>query len=275
MQDVFANFLINGIYIRGCTFNKWHIQSLEIHLFVQKHFLRLATKKTTNPTLPSVSRNTRHWDRDVILADWFCMRELGRIWYSLINVITTSISISHAVFTRWRTQNVNPATGNVMKYIKESHRVTNAGTNDKRTRNFFTDQIFNYLSSCSCFLLNKSEINWVVLLSQQIYVVLRYGKIPTYSWISSNRVIFRVTGPFSGEYNGHRWILLTRASNAEFWCFLSFLNKRLRKQSIRWWFETPSSSLRRHCNVSNYSRIHWHWNDHTIVPVWSRITLTS
>ena len=28
------------------------------------------------------------------------------------------------------------------------------------------------------------------------------------------------------------------------------LNKRLSKQSLGWWFETPSSSLWRHCNVS-------------------------
>ena len=34
--------------------------------------------------------------------------------------------------------------------------------------------------------------------------------------------IFRVTGPFRGESNGHRWIPLTKASGAELWCvFLS------------------------------------------------------
>ena len=31
------------------------------------------------------------------------------------------------------------------------------------------------------------------------------------------------------------------------------LNKRLGKQSRRWWFETPSCSLWRHCNVFNKS----------------------
>ena len=46
-----------------------------------------------------------------------------------------------------------------------------------------------------------------------------------------------------------RSIPLTKASDAELWCFYQCLNKRLSKQSIRRWFETPSRSLWRHCNV--------------------------
>ena len=38
----------------------------------------------------------------------------------------------------------------------------------------------------------------------------------------SNRNIFRVTGPLCGEFTGHRWIPLTKASDAELWCFLIF-----------------------------------------------------
>ena len=37
---------------------------------------------------------------------------------------------------------------------------------------------------------------------------------------SPNRNIFRVTGPLCGEFTGHRWIPLTKASDAELWCFL-------------------------------------------------------
>ena len=49
---------------------------------------------------------------------------------------------------------------------------------------------------------------------------------------SSNASIFRVTGPLCGEFTGHRWIPLTKASDAELWCFLDLrLNKRLSKQS--------------------------------------------
>ena len=32
--------------------------------------------------------------------------------------------------------------------------------------------------------------------------------------------IFRATVPFCGEFTGHRWIPLTKASDAELWLFL-------------------------------------------------------
>ena len=58
-----------------------------------------------------------------------------------------------------------------------------------------------------------------------------------------------VTGPLCGEFTRHRRIPLTKASAVELWCFLSsVLNKWLCKQSLGWWFETPSCSLWRHCN---------------------------
>ena len=67
--------------------------------------------------------------------------------------------------------------------------------------------------------------------------------------MSSNGNIFRVTGHFCGEFTGHRWILRTKTSDAEIWCFLwSSMNKWLSKQSWCWWFETPPGSLWRHCN---------------------------
>ena len=37
---------------------------------------------------------------------------------------------------------------------------------------------------------------------------------------SSNGSIFRVTSSLCGEFTGHRWILHTKASDGEFWCFL-------------------------------------------------------
>ena len=65
---------------------------------------------------------------------------------------------------------------------------------------------------------------------------------------SSNGNIFHVTGSFCRELNGHRWIPLTKASDADLWCFFDLrLNKRLSKQSWGWWIETPSQSLWRHC----------------------------
>ena len=69
---------------------------------------------------------------------------------------------------------------------------------------------------------------------------------------SLNGNIFRVTGPLLGDFNGHRCIPLTKASDAEllFIFFICAFNKRLSKQSWGWWFDTPSRSLWRHCNVN-------------------------
>ena len=67
---------------------------------------------------------------------------------------------------------------------------------------------------------------------------------------SSNGNIFRVTGPLCGEFTGHWWISLTKASDVELWCFFFYLrlNKWLSKQSRCRWFETPSRSFWRHSN---------------------------
>ena len=42
----------------------------------------------------------------------------------------------------------------------------------------------------------------------------------TFMMTSSNGNIFRVIGPLCGEFTGHRGIPLTKASDAELWCFL-------------------------------------------------------
>ena len=51
---------------------------------------------------------------------------------------------------------------------------------------------------------------------------------------SSNGTVFSVTGPLWGEFAGHRWIPLTKACDAEIWCFYDLhLNKRLSKPTRR------------------------------------------
>ena len=68
---------------------------------------------------------------------------------------------------------------------------------------------------------------------------------------SSNGNIFHVTGPLCGEFSGHRWIPLTKASDADlWWVFYLRLIKRFSKQSWGRWFETPSRWLWRHCNAT-------------------------
>ena len=73
-----------------------------------------------------------------------------------------------------------------------------------------------------------------------------------YMMTSSNGNIFRVTGPLCGEFACHRWMPLTKASDAKLWCFFHLrLNKRLSKQSWGWWFETSSRSLWRRDDITH------------------------
>ena len=53
-----------------------------------------------------------------------------------------------------------------------------------------------------------------------------------YMMTSSNGNIFHVTGPLCGEFTGDRWIPLTKASDAELWCFLSFELEQPAKKTI-------------------------------------------
>ena len=101
------------------------------------------------------------------------------------------------------------------------------------------------------------EQNSLIMLSSQLNVFhnsWRQSIITTVHRMSmmtsSNGNIFRVTGPLCGEFTGHWWIPLKKASDAELWyLFILCLNKRLSKQSRGWWFETLSRPLWRHCNA--------------------------
>ena len=107
-----------------------------------------------------------------------------------------------------------------------------------------------------CDLLWKHNTNmyiWFITYTQyrqyvRHYCVPFHGRVyhqmlPVFMMTSSNGTIFRVTGPLCGEFTGHRWIPLTKASDAEYWCFslICALYKRLSKQPWGWWFETPSN----------------------------------
>ena len=65
--------------------------------------------------------------------------------------------------------------------------------------------------------LAQTGSNWftdaVPRLAKNICV---YKKI---MMMSSNGNIFCVTGPLWGEFTGHRWMPLTKASDEELWCF--------------------------------------------------------
>ena len=51
-------------------------------------------------------------------------------------------------------------------------------------------------------------------------LLLTYFSVAHSMMTSSNENSFRVTSPLCGEFTGHRWIPLTKANDAELWCFL-------------------------------------------------------
>ena len=80
--------------------------------------------------------------------------------------------------------------------------------------------------------------------SKAVKGVMRFSHDDVIKW-----KIFLVTGPLGGEFTGHWWIPLTKASDAELFLFFDLrLNKRLSKQAWGWWIGTPSHPLWRHCN---------------------------
>ena len=82
--------------------------------------------------------------------------------------------------------------------------------------------------------------------SRHIPAIRRGKRIMT----PSNGNIFRVSGPLWGESIGQRCISPHKGQwrEALMFSFDRHLNKRLNKQSRRWWFETPSRSLLHHWN---------------------------
>ena len=81
-------------------------------------------------------------------------------------------------------------------------------------------------ASCIIMALNYLSINigwWkgIVLSNNYHHVAweLWFRKSTCYMMTSSNGNILRVTGPLCGEITGDRWIPLTKASDAELWCF--------------------------------------------------------
>ena len=64
---------------------------------------------------------------------------------------------------------------------------------------------------------------YIILVVMHLFLpasLLLTEQSPRHMMTSSNGNIFRDTGPLCGEFTGHRWIPLTKASDAELWCFL-------------------------------------------------------
>ena len=97
--------------------------------------------------------------------------------------------------------------------------------------------------------------SWESSWCQLCLLAVLHHDSPLFSMItSSNGNIFRVTGPLCGDSPVTGEFPSQRPMTRSFDVFFDLrLNKQLRKQSWGWWFETPSSSLWRHCNAVQYS----------------------
>ena len=60
----------------------------------------------------------------------------------------------------------------------------------------------------------------VLFLCGNAYVAAMLHRIHKYMMTSSNWNMFLVTGHLCGEFTGHQWIPLIKASDAGLWCFL-------------------------------------------------------
>ena len=136
---------------------------------------------------------------------------------------------------------------------EHSPRMRNEGSGDESSlpNSFGWEFILNTLNALNTFLRGSTHFTFHGgALISYIYIscfhddVIKWKHVPRH-WL--------LCGEFSGdcgEFTGHRWIPLTQTSDAELDVFFDLrLHKRLSKLSRRWWFETPSLSLWRHCNV--------------------------
>ena len=81
--------------------------------------------------------------------------------------------------------------------------------------------------SLPVYIYSQLEADWIAdriveILERESQLI--YSNIicqgAMYTMTSSNGNIFRVAGPLRGEFTGHRWISLTKASEVGLWCFL-------------------------------------------------------
>ena len=78
---------------------------------------------------------------------------------------------------------------------------------------------------------------------------------------SSNETFFVLLALCAGNSLVTRQFPLTKANDAELWCFFDLrLGKQLSKQSKHWWFEMPLHSLWCHCNVLRHLLQTWKFN---------------
>ena len=101
--------------------------------------------------------------------------------------------------------------------------------------------------------INKSH--WVIAFAGELCRDVYWGCVWNMMTLLNGNFA-RVTGPLWGESSGHRWIALTKASNAEIWYFLWSAPEQTVEQTME---TKQASDLRRH---------HAHY-DATIMKIFS------
>ena len=130
---------------------------------------------------PAIWRGFLYWFENVFIMK-LCATTLRLSWDLMVSLILT--------WTRFWTN---------------STTVSDFSGNDS----YVTNRNMCPLTMVNCFSIMCLPVasNW-------------YSFSITIMMTSSNVNIFRVTGHLCGEFNGLRWIPRTKASDAEFWCFL-------------------------------------------------------
>ena len=100
------------------------------------------------------------------------------------------------------------------------------------------------LARNKCVILSHKNLT-LTFLHQDIREITASKHDDVIKWKHFPRYWPFVRGIPRSPVNSH-----TNASDPELWCFFYLrLNKHLSKESWGWWFETPSRSLWRQCNV--------------------------
>ena len=127
-------------------------------------------------------------------------------------------------------------------------------------------------SNIACRLFVEKPLSTLMLA----YLSLHHWKHSSANCMmtSSNRTIFRVTGPLCREFAGHRWIPITNASDAKLWFLLLSAPEK-----NGWVNNRDAGDLRRHrahyeitnrIKVEQFSAITWngygclHHGDHFV-----------
>ena len=114
----------------------------------------------------------------------------------------------------------------------------------------FTNHVHIYRTLCTFIFYHTITHMHICIYITHIYVYMIY--------MISNGNIFRITGPSCGEFTGPGAFPAQRPVTRNFGVFFNLrMNKRLSKQPCDWWFETPSWSLWRQCNVSTKYQNGW------------------